>query len=63
MYYFKFESIFDGTLGTWKVSNSKIKLKEKPKPYHAIQYGIPKVYEANFKIIVETLCQLGVLKK
>jgi hypothetical protein len=59
----KFESLFDGTLGMWKDTDYKIKLKENVKPYHARPYGIPKAYEATFKLEVERLCQLGVLKK
>ena len=58
----KYETLFDGTLGTWKGLKYNIDLKDNIKPYHSRPYSLPKSYEQQFRIEVEQLCQLGVLK-
>ncbi len=37
----KFESLFDGTLGDWKLPPVSFELKEGMKPYHGRPYTIP----------------------
>ena len=67
-----YESLFDGTLGTWRGSaydielkanatpyHSRaynIKLKPDAAPYHARAYNIPKSVEKTTKIEVDRLC-------
>ena len=59
----KYESMFDGTLGTYKGSEYKIELKEGIKPYHAKLFPIPRVHEDTLKKEVERLVKIGVLKR
>jgi hypothetical protein len=54
----KYEDLFDGTLGHWKVE-----LKPDATPYHARAYPIPHKYVDTLKLEVERLCDIGVLKK
>jgi hypothetical protein len=37
----RFESLFDGTLGDWKLLLVSFELKEGMKPYHSRPYPIP----------------------
>ena len=59
----KYESLFDGTLGTWKGSKYHIELKPDAKPYHAKAFPIPRIHQSTLKMEIERLCKLGVLKK
>ena len=59
----KYEVLFDGTLGQWTGTEYKIDLREDATPYHGRPYGIPKAYEQTFKLEVERLCKVGVLRK
>ena len=59
----KHESLFDGTLGKWVGEPYKVELKEGVKPYHAHPYQVPQAYERTFRMEVERLCKVGVLKK
>ena len=44
---FKFEPLFDGTLGTWKTEPIDLELKDpEAKPYHARPYPVPQSQEA-----------------
>ena len=58
----KFEELFDGTLGTWKIDPLDFELKEDAKPICSRPYPIPKVHEEMFKKEVERLVLLGVLE-
>jgi hypothetical protein len=42
----KFEELFDGTLGDWKLLPVSFELKEGAKPYHGRPYPIPKIHKA-----------------
>ncbi len=42
----KFEKLFDGTLGDWKLPPVYFELKEGAKPYHGRSYPIPKIHMA-----------------
>ena len=59
----KHETLFDGTLGTWKGSTYDIELKDNVKPYHARAYNMPKSIEKTMKLQVDRLCKIGVLKR
>ena len=60
----KFESLFDGTLGTWKTKPVELELKDPNcKPYHARPYPVPQSQEKKLKEEVERLCQHNVLRK
>ena len=59
----KYESLFDGTLGTWKTIPVDVELHPGAKPYHDKPYPVPRSHEAVLCKEVERLCQLGVLKR
>ena len=59
----KHETLFDGTLGTWKDELYDIELKPDAKPYHARSFPIPRVHEATLRHEVDRLVELGVLKR
>ena len=59
----KYESMFDGTLGTYTGSNYKIELQEGVKPYHAKPFPIPRVHEKTLRKEVDRLVKIGVLKR
>jgi hypothetical protein len=42
----KFEELFDGMLGDWKLLPVSFELKEGAKPYHGRPYPIPKIHKA-----------------
>ncbi len=42
----RFESLFDGTLGDWKLPPVSFELKEGMKPYHGRLYPIPHKHKA-----------------
>jgi hypothetical protein len=42
----KFEPLFDGTLGDWKLPPVSFELKEGMKPYHGRLYHIPHKHKA-----------------
>ena len=60
---YKHESLFDGTLGTWKTKPVTLDLKPDAKPHYQHPYQIPRIHEETLKREVERLIQLGVLKK
>jgi hypothetical protein len=59
----KYESLFDGTLGTWKGENYDIELRSDAIAYHARAFPIPHIHEQTLRHEVERLCKIGVLKK
>ena len=60
----KYESLFDGTLGTWKTDPIELELKEEgTKPYHAKPYPVPHSQEKKLKEEVQRLVEFGVLRK
>ncbi len=58
----KYEELFDGTLGDWKLPPVSIKLKEGAKPYHGRPYTIPKVHKATLMKEIDCLIAIGVLR-
>ena len=58
----KFEDLFDGTLGDWTTEPVNFKLKSGAKPYHSRAFPIPKVHSETIKKEVKRLCELGVLE-
>ncbi len=58
----KYEEIFDGTLGDWKLPPVSIELKESAKPYHGRPHPIPKVHKATLMKEIDQLIAIGVLK-
>ena len=59
----KYEDLFDGTLGKWRLEPYDIELQPGAKPYHARPYPVPKAYKRTLRMEVERLCEVGVLKK
>jgi len=59
----KYESLFDGSLGTWKGESYDIELRSDATPYHARAFPIPRIHEQTLRHEVDRLCQIGVLKK
>jgi hypothetical protein len=58
----KFELLFDGTLGDWKLPPVSFELKEGMKPYHGRPYPIPHKHEAILMKEIKWLCNIGVLE-
>jgi hypothetical protein len=58
----KFEELFDGTLGDWKLPPVSFELKEGAKPYHGRLYPIPKIHKATLIKEIDRLILIGVLK-
>jgi hypothetical protein len=58
----KFEELFDGMLGDWKLLPVSFELKEGAKPYHGKPYPIPKIHKATLMKEIECLIAIGVLK-
>ena len=44
-----YESLFDGTLGTWHGNPYDIKLKTDAEPYHGKHFPVPHIHELTFK--------------
>ena len=59
----KYETLFDGTLGTWKGFSYDIALKEGATPYHGRPYAIPRAYNKQVRMEVQRLEKIGVLRK
>jgi hypothetical protein len=59
----KYETLFDGTLGDWKIKPVSFKLKEGVSPYHGQAFPVPKVHKETIIKEVKRLCQLGVLER
>ncbi len=51
----KFEELFDGTLGDWKLLPVSFELKEGAKPYHGRPYPIPKIHKATLTKEIDRL--------
>ncbi len=58
----KFEELFNGTLGDWKLPPVSFELKEGAKPYHGKPYPIPKIHKATLMKEIDHLISIGVLK-
>jgi hypothetical protein len=58
----KFEPLFDGTLGHWKLPPASFELKEGMKPYHGRSYPIPHKHKAVLMKEIKRLCNIGVLE-
>jgi hypothetical protein len=59
---YKFEHLFDGTLGDWNTEPVSFKLKEGAKPFQLSPFPVPKIHEDTLKKEIQRLCNLGVLK-
>jgi hypothetical protein len=60
---YKYQHLFDGSLGTWNAKPYNIELKPNAKPYHSRPFLVPKIHEATLKIELECLTKAGVLQK
>jgi hypothetical protein len=58
----KFELLFDGTLGDWKLLPVSFELKEGMKPYHGRPYPILHKHIAVLMKEIKWLCNIGVLE-
>jgi hypothetical protein len=58
----KFEELFDGMLGDWKLPPVSFELKEGAKPYHGRPYPIPKKHKTTLMKEINHLLLIGVLK-
>ena len=59
----KFESLSDGTLGTWKIPLVNLDLKDDATPVCSRPYPVPRVHEAMFRKEAKILVKLGVIKE
>jgi hypothetical protein len=57
----KFKSLFDGTLGDWKLPPVSFELKEGMKPYHGRPYPIPQKHKTVLMKESKWLCDIAVL--
>jgi hypothetical protein len=60
---FKFEELFDGTLGDWNRPPDSIKMKEGAKPYHGRPHPIAQIHKATLMKEINRLEGIGVLKR
>jgi hypothetical protein len=58
----KFDLLFNGTLGDWKLLPVSFELKEGMKPYHGRPYPILHIHKAVSMKIIKRLCNIGVLE-
>jgi hypothetical protein len=58
----KFEELFDGMLGDWKLLPVSFELEEGAKLYHGKPYSIPKIHKATVMTEIDCLVWIGVLK-
>jgi hypothetical protein len=58
----KYEELFDGMLGDWKLPPVFIELKEGAKLYHGRPYPMPKVHKATLMKEIDRLIAIEVLK-
>ena len=58
-----YESLFDGTLGTWKTPPVNLDLKDDATPMCSRPYPVPRVHKAMFRKEVERLVKLGVFEE
>ena len=58
----KFEELFNGTLGDWKLPPVSFELKEGAQLYHGRPYPIPKIHKATLMKGIDRLILIGVLK-
>jgi hypothetical protein len=59
----KYESLFEGTLGDWKIKLVSFQLKEGVSLYHSQAFPVPKIYKNTLIKEVERLVKLGVLER
>ncbi len=59
---FKFEWLFDGTLGDCKLPHVSLELKEGMQPYHGRPYPIPHQHKAILMKEIKRLCAIGALE-
>jgi hypothetical protein len=59
---FKFEELFDGMLGDWKLPLVSFELREGAKSYHGRPYPIQKIHKATFMKEINCLLSIGELK-
>ena len=59
----KYQTLFDGTLGTWKTKPIELELKEGASPYYGRPYPVPKSQEKKLKQEVARMVKYGVLRK
>jgi hypothetical protein len=55
----KYELLFDGTLGDWKLPPVSFELKEGMKTYHGRPYPIPHKHKAVLIKEIKRLCNIG----
>jgi hypothetical protein len=58
----KFELLFNGTLGDWKLPPVSFELKESMKPYHGRPYPIPHKHKAVLMKEIKQLWDIGLLE-
>ena len=59
----KYETVFQGGLGTLNIKLIHLELKPDAQPYHARPFKIPYAFEATTKWEIERLTEIIVMKK
>ena len=60
---YKYEKLFDGTLGEWDTEPIELELQENAKPFHAKPMPVPHIHLATLKTEIKRLCEIGVMRK
>jgi hypothetical protein len=58
----RFEPLFDGTVGDWKIPPVSFELKGGMQPYHCMPYPIPHKHKSVLIKEIKRLCNIGVLE-
>ena len=59
----KYEELFDGNLGTWKMKCHHDELRKDDKPYHGRPYQVPKADKKASRNKIEHQVKVNTLKK
>ncbi len=60
---FKFEHLFDGTLGLWDTAPVDLELKTEAKPFHLPYFPVPHIHLETLKKEIARLCAIKVLRQ
>ena len=59
----KYEKLFDGTLGDWKIDPVKLELNPDAKPVHSRAFPVPHIRKETFRKELKRMVKLGILRK
>ena len=59
----KYENLFDGTLGKWKLKPVSLNIKPNAKLVQSRPFSVPHFHQEKLKKEIKRLCDIGVLRK